>query len=305
MLRLGAVLAIMLLSMPEGVIAAPPETGTGTLPTELIERLDAPFRQKGSTATGAAPATTSAPSGPQTRTLPGSVSGYVACNGEGVAITIFIDGKIEAATAESVRKLFDERAQQEKNLKAGIKCDEVFRVPSAFGDSFRINSHGGDVSAAMTIGRIFRQETSFLQVDGSCISACVLVLAGAVERGIKTSFMVGIHRPYLVQTSYTEEQARKLYDGMLKEIRAYLHEMNVSIKLADDMLDTEPEQVHFLSPTELEKYRLASVDLAERRRRAVSRELSDLREANELGLDRVEYTRRKGIVSRFCAGPGG
>jgi hypothetical protein len=179
--------------------------------------LDAPFRQKGSTATAGAPATTRAPTGPQTRTLPGSVSGNIACNGEGVGIAIFIDGEIEAATANSARTLFDERAQQEKNLRAGIKCTEVFKVPSAFGESFRINSRGGDVSAAMTIGRIFRQETSFLQVDGVCISACVLVLAGAVERFVKTSFMVGIHRPYLAQTSYTEEQARKLYDDMLRK----------------------------------------------------------------------------------------
>jgi hypothetical protein len=300
-----ALLAIMLLSMSEAVIAAPKETGTGTLPTELIERLDAPFRQGGNAANAGAPTTTIAPSGPQTRRLPGSVSGNIACNGsEFVGITISIDGEIEAATANSVRKLFDERAQQEKNLKAGIKCAEVFKVPSAFGDGYRINSRGGDVSAAMMIGRIFRQESAFLQVDGVCISACVLVLAGAADRFVKNSFMIGIHRPYLAQTSYTDERAQKLYDDMLKEIRAYLHEMHVSTKLADDMLDTEPEQVHFLSPTELDKYGLASADPAERRRRAVSRELGDLREAKELGLDRVEYTRRKAIVSRVCAVPG-
>jgi hypothetical protein len=213
-----ALLAIMLLSMSEAVIAAPKETGTGTLPTELIERLDAPFRQGGNAANAGAPTTAIAPSGPQTRRLPGSVSGNIACNGsEFVGITISIDGEIEAATANSVKKLFDERAQQEKNLKAGIKCAEVFKVPSAFGDGYRINSRGGDVSAAMMIGRIFRQESAFLQVDGVCISACVLVLAGAVDRFVKNSFMIGIHRPYLAQTSYTDEQAQKLYDDMLKE----------------------------------------------------------------------------------------
>jgi hypothetical protein len=45
-----------------------------------------------------------------------------------------------------------------------------------------INSPGGDISAAMAIGRMFRQETAFLQVDGVCISAFVPVLAGAVNQ---------------------------------------------------------------------------------------------------------------------------
>src|SRR6266404_5372364 len=43
---------------------------------------------------------------------------------------------------------------------------------------------------------------------------------------------------------------------MLKEIRAYFREMDVSTRLADDMLATEPKSVHILTHEEINKYGL-------------------------------------------------
>jgi hypothetical protein len=80
---------------------------------------------------------------------------------------------------------------------------------------------------------------------------------------------------------------------MLKDISAYFREMDVSKRLADEMLATEPEKVHILTHEEIKKYGLARLDAAEQQRRAIAKEVSDLQEANQLGLDRREYTRRK------------
>jgi len=87
---------------------------------------------------------------------------------------------------------------------------------------------------------------------------------------------------------------------MLQDIRAYLREMDVSERLADDMLAIEPERVHILTQVELSAYGLARVDSAEQQRRAIANEARDVQEANQLGLDRREYTRRKSLGINSC-----
>ena len=220
-----------------------------------------------------------------------------------------IEGDIDAATVESVRNIFDE--SHKKALRARTtKCPEVKNDFAAFGDHFGINSRGGSVPAAMTIGRMFRREQKHLQVGfpmtgnsggpQNCISACVLILAGTVDREIGDSAIIGIHRPYLSNTTLTTDQVMVVYADMLKDMRAYLREMNVSERLATDMLATEPESVHVLTRAELKNYGLAGLDPAEQQRRAIYNEARDVQEANKLGLDRLEYTRRKFLGINLC-----
>jgi ATP-dependent protease ClpP protease subunit len=213
------------------------------------------------------------------------------CTGEQYSFSLSISGLIDSSTVEKAKKLFDERRRRFKEISA---------------ERFEINSLGGSVPAAMEIGRMFRNEGAYLILDDGhvCISACVLILAGAVDRLISEKAKVGIHRPYLSTTPeqpITADQVRNSYQAMLKDMRAYLHEMNVAERLADDMLATEPERVHILTQTELGTYGLAGVDPAEQRKRAIDNEVRDVQEANELGLDRREYTRRKAVGEAQCA----
>jgi ATP-dependent protease ClpP protease subunit len=239
------------------------------------------------------------------RTASGSVIGHVSCGGSGISIDI--DGEIDAATFESVSRLFEERREQRKKVASGVTCDDPAERQnpldlSAYGDHFGINSGGGSVTAAMAIGRMLRREGAWIGVNGVCFSACVFILAGAVDRQIGRSDQVGIHRPYLRSTPekpLAADQVMQAYSRMLQDMRAYLREMNVSQRLADDMLATEPENNHILTETELKAYRLAGVDPAEQQRRAIQKETADVQEANQLGLDRREYTEP---VPEFCTG---
>jgi hypothetical protein len=54
----------------------------------------------------------------------------------------------------------------------------------------------------MAIGRILRREKVSLKVkdNGFCVCACVLILAGAVERPTSRLTTIGIHRPYLTRS---------------------------------------------------------------------------------------------------------
>ena len=240
----------------------------------------------------------------------GSVTGHISCGGGSVGISIDIDGEIDAATVESVSKLFEEFREQTKKVASGVTCDDSARDQSppdfsAYGTHFGINSRGGSVAAAMAIGRMFRRDNAWLGVNGVCFSACVFMLAGAVDRQTGKLDQVGIHRPYLRSTPekpLEADQIKQAYSRMLQDMRDYLREMNVSQRLADDMLATEPENNHILTEAELKAYRLMGVDPAERQRRAIQKEAADVQEANRLGLDRREYTRRKMLGETLCNG---
>ena len=154
---------------------------------------------------------------------PAKVTGSTTCRGTAVGLSIDIDGVIDDSTVKSVNSLFDQWHERTTKVQAGsIKCDERFDF-SAYGVHYGINSPGGSVSAAMAIGRRFRKERAWLGVNGSCISACVLILAGAVDRQIGKSGVVGIHRPYLAFTAQqnpTSDQIKRDYGAMLEDLRA-------------------------------------------------------------------------------------
>jgi ATP-dependent protease ClpP protease subunit len=246
---------------------------------------------------------------PQMAEAASGVAGHVSCSGRSVGISIDINGEIDEGTVESVSKLFEELHQQEKKIASGVKCDDSAahqNLPdlSAYGNHFGINSRGGSVPAAMAIGRMIRREGAWIGVNGVCYSACVFILAAAVDRQIGKSDQVGIHRPYMQTTPekpIDADQVKQAYSRTLQDMRSYLREMNVSPRLADDMLATEPEHNHILSETELRAYRLIGVDPAEQQRRAIQKEAADVKEANQLGLDRREYTRRKMLGEKICA----
>jgi hypothetical protein len=152
---------------------------------------------------------------------------------------------------------------------------------------------------------MFRKERAWLTVpnNGVCVSACVLILAGAVER-VSLGRKVGIHRPYLTtipRMPLTTDQVKNTYRGVLQDMRTYLREMNVSDRLADDMLAIEPEKVRYLNDVELSRYGLMGVDPAEQETRATENEVKNVQEANQLGLDRREYTRRKVLGESLCS----
>src|ERR1700692_2460228 len=166
-----------------------------------------------------------------------------------------MEGEIDAATVERVSKLFEESREQKKKVAFGITCDDFARHQnppdfSGYGHPFGINSRGGSVPAAMASGRMLRREGAWIGVNGVCFSACVFILAGAVDRQIGRSDQVGIHRPYLRSTPEKPLEAgeiKQAYSRMLQDMRDYLREMNVSQRLADDMLATEPENNHILT----------------------------------------------------------
>lgn len=160
---------------------------------------------------------------------------------------------------------------------------------------FWLNSEGGDVEAAIAIGRQLRRMGAVALVlnEARCLSSCVFVLAGAARRGLYGQ--IGIHRPYALRTDQrpydTVQQDQRRLAKLAKE---YLEEMNVSPSLYDAMVRVPPEKVRLLSPTELEQFGITKTD-------PVWEEVVDANLARTYGLSKTEYLRRKGRVDIVCA----
>lgn len=195
-----------------------------------------------------------------------------------------IEGEITPSTVEDVKKALADR--QDMIKREGEESDWW---------SIHIVSPGGSVLAAMEIGRLLRQLDAPIAVDEnqSCVSACVLVLAGATHRLLYGK--IGIHRPYFEtpKGAVSSAAVQAAYDETRDRIREYLRQMNVSDRLADDMMVVPPETVRFLSPAELSAYGLGFID-------PVAKETYDLQQAQKLGITRGEYMRREAMSKAIC-----
>ncbi len=107
------------------------------------------------------------------------------------------------------------------------------------------NSRGGDWEAAMELGKVLRASRSVVMVlDGSiCMSACVLVLAGATTRIVEERAKVGIHRPYTQSTKpITFDEAQVRYRLLETQTKQYLQAMNMPESLWDALVATPPRE---------------------------------------------------------------
>jgi len=84
------------------------------------------------------------------------------------SVNVRIQGDIKKSDLETLKQ---------RIADAPNRCNEVQIIA-------QLDSRGGDIEAAMGIGRLFRKhETQVkIEVEGSCYSACIFLLAGAVER---------------------------------------------------------------------------------------------------------------------------
>jgi len=201
---------------------------------------------------------------------------------------------------------------------------------SQWGGAISLDSPGGDVQAAIEIGRILRKENRDAVVDRNavCASACVFALAGAPYRLVAGK--VGIHRPFLPNDTVVDPTKQKeRYKVWEREVKSYLEEVNVNPALYDDMLRISPGSIRFLSSSELERYGLSGADpyvqeaglansanllriskqeLLKRRARIEAECVSKIAEeygacavAIEYGITLAEYKRRDALAQTECA----
>ena len=157
-----------------------------------------------------------------------------------------------------------------------------------------LNSSGGSITAALEIGRLLRKMGSmaFVSTNAICMSSCVYILAGADHRAVDGK--VGIHRPYEPESTETSKEIQKAkYRKLEVQIKEYLAEMNIPLKLYDDQLFISPESIRVLTDRELQEYGLNKND-------PFAEEADAAKEAKKLGITRLEYAERTASANRRC-----
>lgn len=161
-----------------------------------------------------------------------------------------------------------------------------------------LNSLGGDVEAALSIGRTIRLDQALVNVgsDG-CFSSCVFVLAGGAFRRVEGP--VGIHRPFAPDDLRTTASSQKQNYGRLeKKVKAYLKAMNVPGELYDHMIRIPPDAVKILNEDELQRYGLSEDDPYEN-----AAQIAIM--AKIMGITSQEYIRRQAKSLSECSSKSG
>ena len=184
----------------------------------------------------------------------------------GVTLKITVSGKITKADADAL-------AGAEEKLRFSPIID------------FWLDSPGGDVSAAMFIGRIVRKHEArtSLAMRSKCLSSCALIFIAGVQRlGLGS---LGLHRPYFDTPARSREAVQQATSAMQKMVQGYIAEMGVSPTFYDIMMRTDPSQMRTI-----EGQRIAELVPD---RDPVWDEIEVSYEARYLGVSTAEVRRRR------------
>jgi ATP-dependent protease ClpP protease subunit len=168
----------------------------------------------------------------------------LTCNDEPApcVLTVRLRGVIDGSRLQLVKEALQRRDGRQRALgrPIGLKID--------------VDSPGGQVFAALEIGRLLRRESASLRVGRGavCISACVFVLMGATEREVAADGRIGIHRP-----SLGDPRRDALVPDMAEQLAHYAEEMGVSRQIVDQMLAIPASRVRFVTTAELARYGLS------------------------------------------------
>lgn len=204
---------------------------------------------------------------------------------------IRLDGEIKAGDLDVLKNLVDKTCNKVKKNKDGH-----------INYWFILNSDGGDVSAALEIGRFIRNLTFPIKSTkfnvgvpwrSRCFSSCVFLIAAGQSRYITGT--VGIHRPYLVQlnSNFSAADIGRIRSEQIRLIKAYLAEMDVPESLLEAMLSIPPEEIKVLSESELKQYRIFHDD-------ANFEEKETAESAKEWYLTSAEYRKRVAERIKNC-----
>lgn len=139
----------------------------------------------------------------------------------------------------------------EDELIVAAKGNKIFKLTLG-------NSRGGDIDAAMSIGRLLRSYDSMVTLRGECNSSCAIIyMSGSMRGAIGGS--IGLHRPYFVtpigSSQLTAEDVSTMYD----DVEQYFEEMNISNRVFEEMITTPPEEMRDIPATEV-KYWIPDLD---------------------------------------------
>lgn len=160
----------------------------------------------------------------------------------------------------------DITAGDDRRFSAVLKQAETQSEEWKTDRTLRLDSDGGDVATAMSIGRLVRraQITTIVQENSKCASSCVLILAGGVWRIAWGNSRIGLHRPYFADSSRATangyEGFQQVYDSVLKAHNAYFIEMRIGNGLLEQMVQIPSNDIRWIDHATASRLNLLGMD---------------------------------------------
>jgi hypothetical protein len=112
---------------------------------------------------------------------------------------------------------------------------------------FSLDSDGGDMLAAMRIGRAVRKLSArtLVAARAKCHSACALIFIAGAER--KNLGEIGLHRPYLDTDA---DQLQHHLPVLYSRVKDYVAEMGLDDSFYQKMMDTDSSTMAIYGPSE-------------------------------------------------------
>ena len=154
-------------------------------------------------------------------------------------------------------------------------------------------SNGGEVDAAMELGRLLRKlgVSTAVPAGDQCLSSCVFAFMGGDRRTVAGK--IGIHRPYF--TSTREVPDRRLhYRQLQKKLQEFIDELDFPLSFYEAVMAVPPESVSLLAPADLKKFYLEGMSPS-------TQDEVDATSARERGITVVEYLHEK-AQAQPCVG---
>jgi hypothetical protein len=185
-------------------------------------------------------------------------------------VRAFLSGEITRADVDSAEVMV-------RLLKSGKQ--------KLAGNTVWLASNGGDIDAAMDLGRLLRDSGIFTLVGKTdqCLSACVFAFMGGERRSV--AGRLGIHRPYFPYTQDSPDRQSR-FRHLQRTLKAYVEEMDFPSSLYEAVMLVPPETMKFLAPAELKSFYLEGISPS-------SEDRADAAAARRLDLTMFEYLKYK------------
>ena len=185
-------------------------------------------------------------------------------------VRVFVSGQITREDVDSAR------------VMAGLLKSGKQKIA---GNSVWFASDGGEVDAAMDLGRLLRQLGVFALIgeNDQCLSSCVFAFMGGERRSV--AGRLGIHRPYFPFTQDIPDR-RAQYRHLQHRLKGYIDELDFPASLYEAMMAVPPESMQILAPADLKRFYLEGISPS-------SEDLADAASARRLDIPMFEYLQRK------------
>ena len=192
----------------------------------------------------------------------------------------------KAMPAEEVRVFVSGKITREDVVSAGVMAGLLQSGNQKIADNaVWLSGKGGDIDAAMDLGRLLRKMGIFTLVakGDQCLSACVLAFMGGERRVV--AGRLGIHRPSLpVKLDTPDRHGRFRY--LQKVLRNYIEELDFPASLYEAVMVVPPESMHMLDQADLKRFYLDGISPS-------SEDAADAAAASRMGISMIEYLQRK------------